>query len=149
MDMTGTRTRCALVLTVAVLALAGCASTAQTGGSAPAPAPSNTSGCPMTLTITADSTGKTLCVGVGGTVTVNLSSPDGTRWTAPELSGTSLVDTGSGPSTAPGGQALTFTAASPGTAVITSSHPTCPPATGTRVSCMSIMAWKVTVDVKS
>jgi hypothetical protein len=149
MGMTGTRTRCALALTGALLAVAGCASRTHVVVSPMPAVPSNTSGCPNDLAITPDSNGKTLCVALFGGVTLTLSSPNGTKWQTPEVSGAGLIANDGGPTPAPGGQYLEFSAVKPGTVVITSSHPNCPPATGGMVSCHSIVAWKVTVDVKS
>lgn len=101
----------------------------------------------MSVTITADDSNKTLCVGLGGTVTVNLSSANGVRWQPLDIGGNALTQKGT-PSTAPGGQSATLDATSVGTALITSSRPACTASPGT-MGCHAILSWKVTVDVKS
>jgi hypothetical protein len=143
-----------LIAITAVAALAtGCANGSSAGtaaGSGGGTVPSPTSGCPSTLSVTPTDGSKTLCVAVGGTVQVNLTSSDGTRWLPIEVNGTNLKPSGTpaAPSSpAPGAQQATYTAQSAGTAQITSSRPACPKTSG-GMACNAIMAWKVTITVK-
>jgi hypothetical protein len=149
----GTRTRIAVLLSALALALAaaGCANGSRQQPGTPSPTPVNTSGCPTSLTIVPSDDAKTLCVAIGGKVSVDLSSPDGTRWLPIDVAGAglSLTATPSGtPSGSPGSQSAILSATSAGTAQVTSAHAACPPNPG-GVSCHSIVTWKVTVDVKS
>ncbi len=143
------RTHVMALLVGAALMVGGCASAATSspaGAGGPAASPSNTSGCPTTLTITPDDAAKTVCVAVGGTVTVDLSSADGSKWLPIDVSGASLQPAGT-PSAAVGAQTATYTAKSTGSTDITSEHRACPSVAGA-VSCNAIIAWKVTVQVK-
>ncbi len=148
------RTRIAVLLVGLALAVAGCAnsttgtSSPGSGAAAPTPTATNSSGCPMTLTITPDDGDKTVCVGVGGTVIVDLTSTDGSRWQPPDVGGDVLKQKGTPPSHASGSQKATFAATSVGTATITSAHRACPSSPGT-ISCHAIIAWTVTINVKS
>lgn len=142
------RTLPALLAVPAVLlvALAGCAKT----GTSTSGTPMNMSGCPTNVTVTADDNQKTLCVAQGGTVTVNLQSPGGTHWLRIESSGPALSESGTTPSTTRSTAGALFTATRTGESVITSSRPNCPTSrVQTGVTCHSIMAWKVTIDVKA
>ena len=143
-----TRTRIAILFVGLALAIGGCANGSSSGsaGSGPTPTATNTSGCPMALTIAAADANKTVCVAVGGTVTINLS--DGTRWQPIDVTGNALTQKGTPPSPGPGGQSATLDATSVGTAQITSAHAACPSSPG-RISCHAIIAWHVTVDIKS
>ena len=147
------RTRIAVLLVGVALAVAGCATSTSTSGSpgpgaAPTPTATNSSGCPMTLTITADDSDKTVCVGVGGTVIVDLTSADGSRWQPLDIGGNVLTQKGTPASDSTGSQKATLAATSVGTATIASGRRACPSSPGT-VSCHAIIAWMVTIDVKS
>jgi hypothetical protein len=144
-----TRTPGLVLLALATVLAGGCASkSASTAGSAPAPSPSNTSGCPASLTITATDATKSLCVQVGGSVTVDLQAVAQKPWLAINASGPILVPVpSSAPATSPGSQHAVFTAKSAGSADITSAYRACPSKPGT-ISCNAIVAWKVTVQVK-
>lgn len=139
-----------LVLMVAIAALAGgCASKASTSaGAAPTPSPSASAGCPAKLMITATDESKTLCVQLGGTVTVTLTPGEQKPWLPIDVSGTSLTPKTDGVlSVVPGGQITMYNASAVGTSDITSARHVCPQKAGT-VSCNAIVAWKVTVQVK-
>jgi ABC-type Fe3+-hydroxamate transport system substrate-binding protein len=137
---------------VAAVALSGCAQQGTSPGSgtsssppalsAPSSAPSSGSAdCKSQLTIDVTDNGKTLCVAVGGTVTVDLG-PNATSTDQPfDVTGTSLKA---------GSAEGTFAAVSPGTSVITTQRRNCPkPSPGSgMVACNSIQLWKVTVTVK-
>jgi hypothetical protein len=143
-----TRTRIVILLVGLALAIGGCASgTSGSATSTPVLTPSNTSGCPATVTITPADAEKTVCVAVGGVVTVDLSSANGARWQPIEVGGDVLTPKGT-PSADPGGQRATFDATAAGTATIQSAHRACPSSPGT-LSCHAIIAFTVTVDVKA
>lgn len=135
-----------LLLSVASLT-AGCATSTSSGASSPVPA--THSDCPSALAITGADSAKTLCVAVGGTVSVNLG-PVTAKWTPIELAGTGLSAPAAAGQVNPpaiGAQAMTYTAKSAGTATISSTRRACPQITS-GVSCHAIVAWSVTVDVK-
>jgi len=141
-----------VALSLALLA-GGCASSASTspgaGGSSAGSPPGATSsvdasGCPTAVTITATDASKTICVAVGGTVTVNLNG--GGAWDALDVSGSNLDPSGT-PSAEPNGQYATYIAKSAGTVDISSSHRACPSSPG-KIACHAILAWKVTVEIK-
>jgi hypothetical protein len=122
----------ALTLTL----LAGCAHSAGTSpGTGNNP---DISSCPAAVTVNATTADNTVCVAVGGTVTVDFG---GVRWTPVDSSGPALT-----PVSADAGGAV-FKGASAGKATLTSSRPSCPSSPG-RMSCLSIVAWSVTVEVK-
>jgi len=121
-------------------------SACASGTTAGTPAPTHSPGCPTSITVTSTDSQKTLCVAVGGTVTVDLSSPNGSRWQAPETGGI-LQQVGTPGPAESGGQRVTYTAKSAGTATILSSHAACPSSPGT-ISCHALQAWRVTIDVR-
>ncbi len=76
--------------------------------------------------ITQADNGKTICVRVGGTVTVLLSSNDSSRWLQPLASGSALKPAPSGEgSLVKGVTGAWFTAARPGQVLVTSVRPPC------------------------
>lgn len=141
------RLRALIAVPVALLfVLAGCASTKP---AAPAGTPTNSAGCPMALSVAAGDNQKILCVALGGTVTVNLQSPGATRWLRIESSGPALSESSATPSAAQLTSTALFNAVSVGESTITSARPNCPTqSVQTSVSCHSIMAWKVTIEVR-
>jgi hypothetical protein len=141
------RLRAPLAVPVVLLfVLAGCANNKP---GAPTGTPTNSAGCPMALSVTADDNQKTMCVALGGTVTVNLQSPGATHWLRIESSGTALSESNATPSTARLTSTALFNAVSVGESTINSARPNCPTqSVQTGVSCHSIMAWKVTIEVK-
>jgi hypothetical protein len=133
----------ALFASIALLA-GGCASSTTSGGTSPVA--TDTSGCPTTLAFPAPDSSKTICIAIGGTVTVDLSAAGG-PWEPIDVTGPSLQTSGT-PSAPPRGtQTATFTAKSMGTATIKSTHPVCPSKAGT-LSCHAIAVWMVTIQVK-
>jgi hypothetical protein len=150
MRQIGMRMRTPILIFVVVLAglVGGCASRATTRNVGAPPSPTNTSGCPQTLTITATDASKTLCVQVGGHVTVQLAPVDQKPWLPIEVSGSNLQPSNSNTaSVAPGAQINDYDATTAGTVDITSAYRACPVKPGT-ISCNAIVAWKVTVQVK-
>ena len=133
----------AVPLAMLIISLTGCAqrSTDGPGGTSPGgtTSTSSSSGCPMTLDVTLTDSGKTLCVGKGGTVTFDLG-PDAASASAPlDVSGTALTQ----------GQAEgTYAATSTGTATVTTERRNCPSPIPGQMSCHSIQLWKVTIDVR-
>jgi hypothetical protein len=97
--------------------------------------------CKAQLDVVVSDANKTLCVAVGGTVTVDLG-PNATSAAQPfDVSGDSLKA---------GAAEGTYSAVRPGTSVITAERRNCPrpsPGSGT-VACNSIQLWKVTINVK-
>jgi hypothetical protein len=151
---------------LAVAALAACNSAGPTGSSAGASAPpivttpapsasappsggSGTSGCPRNLVIPSTDNSRTLCVAVGGTVTITATPDQAQGWMPFDNTGTALTAATSTPAATGSAKVLAaYAAAAPGTSTISSSHRNCPsPAPGT-VGCHSIALWKVTVTVK-
>jgi hypothetical protein len=137
-----TRIRMLAPLAALALVLGGCASSSKGGGSSG----TDLSGCPKTVSITATDSAKTLCVAVGGTVTINLTEATG-PWLPLAVSGSVLVPSSTSAPQVRGPQTGTYTAKSTGTAQIMSSHPACPQSPG-MISCHAIVVWKVTVNVK-
>jgi ABC-type Fe3+-hydroxamate transport system substrate-binding protein len=125
----------------------GSAASPSSGVAAPSAPSSDTSGnagsdiCKTQLNVVAADANKTLCVAVGGTVTVDLG-PGATSAAKPfDVSGDSLKA---------GAAEGTYSAVSTGTAVITAERRNCPkPSPGSgMVACNSIQLWKVTINVK-
>jgi hypothetical protein len=137
------RVRIGLIGTALLLLVTGCAGRNAAGpGTPPVAAPvapaSSSSGCPQALTVTSADGGKSLCVGLGGTVTINW-----TGMTDPEADGTALV-------LKPGGeppQTDLYDAKATGTVKFTSSKRACTPTPG-QMACGALIAWNLTVEVK-
>ena len=165
--VTASRRLAAIALTgLVATALAACNAAGSTGSSAGASAPpivttpapsasappsggSGTAGCPKNLVIPSTDNSQTLCVAVGGTVTITATPDQAQGWLPFDNTGSALTPTASTPAATGSAKVLAaYTAASPGTSTISSSHRNCPsPAPGT-VSCHSIALWQVTVTVK-
>lgn len=95
----------------------------------------------MQLNVVTTDANKTLCVAVGGIVTVDLG-PGATSAAKPfDVSGDSLKA---------GAAEGTYSAVKSGTSVITAERRNCPkPSPGSgMVACNSIQLWKVTINVK-
>ncbi len=131
------------VLPVLLLASA-CARSGTDSSPAGPPVTPSASACPATLNVTVADQDKTLCVAANGKVMVDLGD-EKDRWLPIEADGSSLAVIPTFVATP--GKAM-FNATKTGTAVITSSRSNCPSASPGTVSCHSIVAWKVTVDVK-
>ena len=69
------------------------------------------------MTITPDDGDKTVCVAIGGTVIVDLTSTDGSRWQPLDIGGNVLTQKGTPASDATGNQKATLAATSVGTAI--------------------------------
>lgn len=123
-----------------VLLATACGRNAQVN----APAPS-APGCPTAVTITTDDNNKTVCVAIGGTVTVDLRTPGVTNNSPIDSTGAALTTS---TKTAPQASLAVFDATTAGSSVISSMRPNCPSAAPGTLSCHSIMAWKVTIQVK-
>jgi hypothetical protein len=130
-----------ILVVVPVLLVAASCARGNGGGTTPA-APTST--CASSVIITAENNGQTICVAKGGKVELNLVMTPPVRWTPIEADGTGLVPATSDQQ---GTGRATYTAMSAGTTVITTSRPNCP-TVQSGMSCHSIMAWKVTVEVK-
>src|SRR5262249_43473235 len=132
--------------------LAGCTRAGgRAGGGSPAPtAPASTdaAGCPTRLDVTAADGGRTVCVAVGGTVTVTTPTDQATAWVGLASTGPALAPLTPTPAAGPDTTVLAaYTAVAPGTATLDSARRNCPPQTGA-ISCHSIVQWQVTVEVK-
>jgi len=137
------------VASAALLLLAACGSAARTGGGAgPTTAPStDAAGCPTQLTITAADNGRTACVAVGGTVLVTSPSAQAKAWIGLDATG-ALTPVHAAPSLAAGTALIgAYEAMSPGTATLNAGYRNCPQQSG-QVSCLSIIQWSATVQVK-
>lgn len=154
-----------------VAALAACNSAGSTGSSAGASAPpivttpapsasappatpppsggSGSTGCPKNLVVPSSDNSRTLCVAVGGTVTITATPDQAKGWLPFDSTGSALTVATSTPAATGSAKVLAaYTAAAPGTSTISSSHKNCPsPAPGT-VGCHSIVVWQVTITVK-
>jgi hypothetical protein len=151
---------------LSVAALAACNSAGSTGSSpgasappivtTPAPSgsgtagsPSGGSGCPKDLVVPSTDNTRTFCVAVGGTVTITATPDQAQGWLPFDSTGTALTAAASTPEATGSAKVLAaFTATSPGTSTISSSHRNCPSAAPGSVSCHSIALWKVTITVK-
>jgi hypothetical protein len=152
--------------TAALAGLAACNSAASTGSSpgasappivtTPAPSgsgtagsPSGGSGCPKNLVVPSIDNSRTFCVAVGGTVTITATPDQAQGWLPFDNTGTALAPAASTPAATGSAKVLAaFTAASPGTSTVSSSHRNCPSPAPGGVSCHSIALWKVTITVK-
>jgi hypothetical protein len=124
------------------------ASTSPTsaGASAPVSGPPETT-CGNHVVADESASGTTVCVAVGGDLIVLLHTVTGSSWSEPQTAGPSL-SAGTGiptPSNAVGWQ---FEALAAGTARITSSRPNCPPASPGTVTCDSLLAFQLQVEVR-
>jgi hypothetical protein len=149
---------------LAVASLAACNAAGSSGSSpgasappivaTPAPSGSGTagsggSGCPKNLVLPSTDNSRTFCVAVGGTVTITATPDQAQGWLPFDNTGTALAPAASTPAASGSAKVLAaFTAASPGTSMVSSSHRNCPSAAPGGVSCHSIALWKVTITVK-
>ncbi len=163
--VTTRRTAAAIAVAgLAVASLGACNAAGSTGSSpgasappivtTPAPSGSGTagsggSGCPKNLVVPSTDNSRTFCVAVGGTVTITATPDQAQGWLPFDNTGTALTPAASTPAATGSAKVLAaFTAASPGTSMVSSSHRNCPSAAPGGVSCHSIALWKVTITVK-
>jgi hypothetical protein len=133
------------VFAVTAGALAGCAQQPTQPGSptshVTSSTPAGSSDCPAQLNVTETDGGKTLCVTLGGTVTIDFGPQASSISGGFDLAGTSLA-----PASAQG----TYSAVGKGSTILTTERRNCPkPSPGSgMVACNSIELWKVTITVK-
>ncbi len=99
------------------------------------------------MTVTETDNGSTVCLAMGGTLTVTLHDAAGTRWQEVQAQGDALrtiVGRGTLPVGVTGGF---YSAVQAGTAVVDSSRPNCPQASGGAISCHSLLSFQVHVQV--
>jgi hypothetical protein len=120
------------------------ASTSSASGAASAP-PSSPS-CTAHAVAGDSASGSTVCVALGGDLTVLLHATAGGSWSTPEVTGTALGPAQPVPTPA-GSAGWSFAAAAAGTAVISASRPVCPSAAPGAVRCHSVAAYVLHVDV--
>ena len=151
---------------LALAGLAACNTAGSTGSSpgasappivtTPAPSgsgttgsPSGSPGCPKNLVVPSTDNARTLCVAVGGTVTITATPDQAQGWLPFDNTGTALTMAASTPAATGSAKVLAaFTATATGTSTVSSSHRNCPSAAPGGVSCHSIALWKVTITVK-
>ncbi|MGW0082424.1 hypothetical protein [Streptomyces sp. NPDC003393] len=111
-----------------------------------APGSEAPSGCTDQARLGAADSGRTVCLTVGGSVRLTLDGSKDRPWTPVKATGTALTGADPGIVILPGDALAAYTAATPGTARLTSSRPLC--ATGPhKISCKGIQEWTVTVRV--
>jgi hypothetical protein len=107
-------------------------------------------GCGVDLRVTQIDTGRTVCLHLGGTITVVLAGSVGQQMWRPVSVTGDVLHLAAGPSS-PSVSATTsdtFRAVSLGTATLTSSRSVCPvPKPGT-VACLAMQGFMLTVDVR-
>jgi hypothetical protein len=141
-----------LALAASALLLAGCGT--QSGDSGPGsstvtPSPSPTAGrkgCVPQATLTAEDTGRTVCLAQGGVLRITLDGTTTRAWKPVTATGDTLKATNAGIAVQPGDASAAFTGASAGTAHLTSSRPVCGTDPG-HIACKGLQEWKVTVVV--
>lgn len=155
------RTHIRLALPAAILLLlAGCNQATPNGSRSsggttpgpisapPAPPSTDAAGCPTTLTVTAADGGRTVCVAVGGTVTVTTPTSQVGQWVGFDSTGAALAPLTSTPPAGPDTTVLgAYRAVAAGTATLESARRACPPQSGA-ISCHALTQWRVTVQVK-
>jgi hypothetical protein len=149
-DTVGTAAPRALLSSVlGLLLLAGCATPGAggTAGTAQSPSSVDPSGCPRTLMLTDEDTQTTVCVAVGGTVSVSLAGAPGQEWKPLQRSGTGLTEQPPA-SVATAGTIAFYRATAAGSAQLSSSRSACPAASPGAVSCHALQAFTVTVDIR-
>jgi hypothetical protein len=149
-----------LALAASALLLAGCGTQTDDSGSgssavtpsqstSPSQSPSPTAGekgCTSEASLTAEDTGRTVCLTAGGVVRITLDGTTTRAWKPVSTTGDSLEPTNAGIVIQPGDATAAFTAASAGTAHLTSSRPVCGTDPG-HFACKGLQAWNVTVVV--
>jgi hypothetical protein len=116
------------------------------GASEPGSGPPETT-CGNNVVVDESANGTNVCVAVGGELIVLLHYPAGSTWSAPQTAGPSL-SAGTGIPTPSNAVGWSFRALAAGTARITSSRPNCPPASPGTVTCDSILAFQLQVEVR-
>jgi hypothetical protein len=137
---------------VLILGLTGCA-TAAPGAAGPASAPTAASptgsaGCPQLLNLNQTDTG-TKCVGLGGSVIVQLGGLAGQEWTKPQLSAAGILRSVPTSALVPSHTTFdSYQAVGAGTVDITSSRSACPPPSPGSAGCHAQQGWRITVTVR-
>ncbi|MET7697834.1 hypothetical protein [Streptomyces sp. NPDC005485] len=161
MRRTTPRPTTVLALAASALLLAGCGtqsgdsgsgSSAVTPSKAPSKAPSSSptageKGCVPESSLTAEDTGRTVCLAAGGVLRITLDGTTKRAWKPVSATGDALEATNAGIVIQPGDATAAFTATSAGTAHLTSSRPVC----GTdpvHIACKGLQEWTVTVVVQ-
>lgn len=147
---------CALTLAVFVSAAVACgephpvpaaSSTSAPGPGTSAGGPGTARQCAARVVARQPAGGSTVCVTVGGELTVLLPIRAGTNWSQPQVTGSGLSP--ARPIFTPYlTSGWSFGALRAGTAEITTSRPVCPPATPGRVSCDSVIVFSLRVKVR-
>lgn len=159
MRRTTPRPTAVLALTASALLLAGCGTQSGDSGSdgssvspskARSQSPSPTDGekgCVPESSLTAADTGRTVCLAAGGVLRITLDGTTTRAWKPVRATGDALEPTNAGIVIQPGDATAAFTAASPGTARLTSSRAVCGTDPG-HIACKGLQEWTVTVVVK-
>jgi hypothetical protein len=143
--------RLALIGVLALVTLAGCGTRVEPGAPAGPPAASNTSpgACAQFRDLTQDDNGTTVCLALGGDLSVSLQGAPGQEWAQPRVTPAEVLRSTplrySGP---PDTLAWAYTAAAAGTADITSSRSACPPPAPGSAACHAQQAFRVSVTVR-
>jgi hypothetical protein len=131
-----------------------CASTAQPGGSAPvtlSPLPPNPcpSGSAGAVTLTEKDSGHSVCMAINGRLEIYLHSTPDAKWAPIQSSSTLLHPVASGKRTLPLGVTAGFYVSdAQGSVRLTSSRPTCPPASASNPLCTPQRDFQVDVIVR-
>jgi hypothetical protein len=119
--------------------------THPTGSSSPSGSPGTT--CGQQVQAEEPDSGTTVCVARGGELIVLLHNVAGSSWSEPQVVGSAL-GAGMGIPTPYGRVGWLFKALAPGTAQISTSRPNCPPASPGAVTCHSLLAFHLEVEVR-
>ncbi|MET9873045.1 hypothetical protein ABZZ36_00170 [Actinacidiphila glaucinigra] len=151
----------AAAVAATALLLTGCGT--QSGGPAggsPSGSPSGTGtagpgggggtggACLAEAALTAEDTGRTVCLTAGGTVRVTLDGTPDRPWSPVTSEGSALTPTNAGIGAPRGDTIAAYRATAPGTARLTSTQPLCAsPTAPDQVACLGLREWTVTVRV--
>jgi len=151
-----------LALAASALLLAGCGTqTGDSGSGSSAVTPSQSQsqpqtkspspttsekGCAPQASLTAEDSGRTVCLTAGGVVRITLDGTTMRAWKPVSATGDALEPTNAGIVIQPGDATAAYTAAAAGTAQLTSSRPVCGTDPG-HIACKGLQEWKVTVVV--
>jgi hypothetical protein len=139
----------ALVLAAATAACAtntgsSAAQTSTRVSSAAHPSSSGKTSCTAHVVVGDADNGRTVCVALGSDVTILLH---GQGWATPQVTGGALTAAGPIPTPA-GAVGWSFKAVAAGSADLSTSHPSCPSAGPGALRCLSIVGYKVHVEVR-
>lgn len=147
-----------LALVASALLLAGCGSqTGDSGSGSNAVTPSQSQtkspsptasekGCAPEASLTAEDSGRTVCLTAGGVVRITLDGTTTRAWKPVSATGDALEPTNAGIVIQPGDATAAYSAAAAGTTHLTSSRPVCGTDPG-HIACKGLQEWKVTVVV--